>query len=204
MVHEAGFFVRSILLALTLNLGLVRDSGGYFTPLYSRHILTKREQGRGLALNNRLIFGTTALGLLMIANSFNGFNPAMGANQSVQEVVEAKQPSMTTEEYVRNYFSDIPVMIEVARCESRFRQHQTSGNVLRGEKNPLDRGVMQINEHYHGEDAERLGFDILTIEGNTAYARYLYDKYGVRPWKSSAACWAKTLAYDNFITDRTD
>ena len=120
------------------------------------------------------------------------------------EQVEKAQNSITAEEYVRNYFSDISVMVEVARCESRFRQYDKTGGVLRGEVNSLDRGVMQINEHYHGEDSLKLGYDILTIEGNTAYARYLYEKYGLRPWKSSSSCWGKTLAYSKFISNRSN
>lgn len=107
--------------------------------------------------------------------------------------------SITVEEYVRDYFSDIPILIEVARCESRFRQHDSEGGILRGEENFLDRGVMQINEYYHDEDSKKLGFDILTLEGNTAYARYLFEKYGVRPWKPSSRCWGKTAAYSEFI-----
>ena len=111
----------------------------------------------------------------------------------------AVRKNMTVEEYVRKYFSDIPVMAEIAKCESRFRQHDSDGNVLRGEKNSLDRGVMQINEYFHNEDSEKLGFDILTLEGNTAYARYLFEKYGVKPWKSSGKCWGKTVAYSDYI-----
>lgn len=125
------------------------------------------------------------------------------------EVIEIKQTlpgskkdesvkKMTVEEYVKSYFSDIPVMAEVARCESHFRQHDKEGNVLRGEKNSLDRGVMQINEYYHNETAEKLGFDILTLEGNTAYARYLFEKYGLNPWKSSSKCWGRTVAYSEY------
>jgi hypothetical protein len=108
------------------------------------------------------------------------------------------EKKMTVEEYVRNYFSDIPVMIEIAKCESRFRQYDKGGDVLRGEKNLLDRGVMQINEYFHNEDSEKLGYDILTLEGNTAYARYLFEKYGVKPWVSSSACWGKTVAYSKY------
>jgi len=97
--------------------------------------------------------------------------------------------TMSTEEYIREYFSDIPVMIEIARCESRFRHYGRSGEVLRGEVVPEDRGVMQVNEYYHLKTANRLGFDIYTIEGNTSYARYLYEKQGTRPWRSSSKCW---------------
>jgi hypothetical protein len=147
----------------------------------------------------------------MIASSITGFNGVPYAPSVPPEIIEVRdtppvenkkisdEKKMTVEEYVRNYFSDIPVMIEIARCESRFRQTDGSGDVLRGEKNNLDRGVMQINEYFHNEDSVKLGYDILTIEGNTSYARYLFDKYGVRPWKSSAKCWGKTAAYSEFI-----
>lgn len=166
---------------------------------------------KGLKLNNRLIFQTTALGLIMIASNISGFSGASFVpNVLPPEVIEIKETlpsenkkvaikkSMTVEEYVRNYFSDVPVMVEIARCESRFRQHDKEGDVLRGEVNDLDRGVMQINEYYHNEDSEKLGYNIMTIEGNTAYARYLFEKYGVRPWKSSIKCWGGTVAYTEY------
>lgn len=149
------------------------------------------------------------MGLMMIATNFTGFvAPAMPAVSPAPEIVETlpnenKKYSVnrviTAEEYVRSYFSDIPVMVEVARCESRFRHYDKDGDILRGEKNNSDRGVMQINEFYHNENSEKLGFDILTLEGNTSYARYLFEKYGLKPWKSSAKCWGKTVAYSDFI-----
>ena len=57
---------------------------------------------------------------------------------------------------------------------------------------------MQINEYYHNQNSDKLGYDILTLEGNTAYARYLFEKYGVKPWISSAKCWNKTVAYSEY------
>jgi hypothetical protein len=89
-------------------------------------------------------------------------------------------------------------MIEIAKCESRFRQYDKNGDVLHGEGNPLDRGVMQINEYYHDQDSSKLGYDILTLEGNTAYARVLFEKYGIKPWLSSFKCWGRTIAYSNY------
>ena len=89
---------------------------------------------------------------------------------------------------VREYFSDIPVMIDVAYCESKFNQHGKDGNVLRGVVRD-DMRVMQINDYYHCETAEKLGIDLHTLEGNLAYARYLYNREGTRPWNSSAHCW---------------
>ena len=145
----------------------------------------------------------------MITSSLTGFGgsqaPALEtSNISLTETLPKEnkkseiEKNITVEEYVRNYFSDIPIMVEIARCESRFRQHDKSGEVLRGKVNTLDRGVMQINEYYHNDEADKLGFNLLTIEGNTAYARYLYEKYGVKPWKSSGPCWKKTVAYAHY------
>lgn len=95
---------------------------------------------------------------------------------------------------VREYFSDIPVMIQVARCESTFRHTLADGTVLRGRVDNRDTGVMQINTYYHGDTAEALGLDLEDFYDNMAYARDLYERQGVQPWSASAPCWSKTLA----------
>lgn len=99
--------------------------------------------------------------------------------------------SENVEQYINDYFADIPLMTHIAKCESRYRQLDSKGNVLKGEQNRYDVGVMQINELYHAEDAEKLGLDIYTLDGNAAFARYLYEKQGAKPWMASSACWAK-------------
>ncbi len=110
--------------------------------------------------------------------------------------------AQTVEQYVRQYFADTPVMIEVARCESHFKQFDKDGSIHRGVVNDQDLGVMQINEHYHGDTAKKLGLDLYTIQGNVAYAKYLYNKEGVQPWSSSSACWAKTQAYKDLAQNK--
>lgn len=117
-------------------------------------------------------------------------------NQFVQEKRNPKEIDtiMSTEEYVREYFKDIPIMIQIARCESTFRHLRRDGEVHRGRVNNSDVGVMQINEYYHLDTAEKKELDIHTIEGNTAYARDLYMRQGTQPWSSSKACWGK---YEN-------
>ncbi|KND49385.1 MAG: hypothetical protein AB198_02820 [Parcubacteria bacterium C7867-003] len=100
---------------------------------------------------------------------------------------------MSTEKYVRQYFKDIPIMIQIARCESTFRHLDDDGEIHRGRVNDADVGVMQINEFYHLETSEQKGIDIHTIEGNLAYARDLYERQGVQPWSSSKPCWGKYL-----------
>lgn len=116
--------------------------------------------------------------------------------------IETSEPSVTetvasdgtTEKIVREYFSDIPVMIQVARCESHFRHTLADGSVLRGEVDSADTGVMQINKRYHASKAAELGLDLDNIYDNMKYARYLYEKKGTQPWKASSPCWSRTLA----------
>lgn len=125
------------------------------------------------------------IGALMLYKAANG--------QVVQGAQTPAPASQTVEEYVREYYSDEPVLAEIARCESQFRQYDEKGVVLRGEVVSADIGIMQINERFHGSTAEVLGYDIKTIEGNLSYARYLYEKEGTKPWKPSQKCWGKKV-----------
>jgi len=117
----------------------------------------------------------------------------------IEEVKQDPEDFANTESYIRHYFADLPVLIDVAYCESTFRQHDKNGQVLRGKVNNSDVGVMQINLYYHSSDAQKLGYDLDTLEGNTAYARALYEKKGASPWVHSSDCWKKqptSLAYN--------
>ena len=109
--------------------------------------------------------------------------------------VAAKQvPLSNTEAIVRDYFSDIPVMAEVARCESGFRHTLSDGSVLTGRVNSADTGVMQINKRYHQTAAHAMDLNLDNIYDNMAYARHLYETQGIQPWSASAPCWNRTLA----------
>jgi hypothetical protein len=116
----------------------------------------------------------------------------LGGNSA--PAMQSMPQAQSVKEYVQTYFADEPIMIEIARCESTFQQYDKDGSVHRGVVNDQDVGVMQINEHYHKDIAEKLGLDIYTIQGNVAYAQYLYEKKGTAPWSSSKACWSKTKA----------
>jgi hypothetical protein len=95
-----------------------------------------------------------------------------------------------SEKLVRGYFKDIPVMIEIARCESDFRQFADSGDVLRSAGMI---GVFQFFESIHTTGAKALGFDLATLEGNLGYAKHVYETQGTTPWNGSSYCW-KTSA----------
>ncbi len=127
------------------------------------------------------------IGALMFFTAANG-----GGATSAPATIPQSQ---SVEEYVREFYTDTPVLAEIARCESRFRQYSQNGIVLRGEITPADVGIMQINERYHDAQAEKLGFDIRTIDGNLKYAEYLFEKEGTQPWSASAKCWSKTHAH---------
>jgi len=103
--------------------------------------------------------------------------------------VDVKTNSKTTKQLAMEYFSDTPVLADIAYCESGFTQFNPDGTVLRGRVNSADVGLMQINEKYHADTAIKLGINIYTLEGNMAYARYLYNTYGTDPWVYSAKCW---------------
>ena len=136
---------------------------------------------------------TTAI-VLLVSSLYGPANVAVAqdvSNSANTQSNTAVEKPITLESYVREYFVETPILAEVARCESTFRQVDNEGNVLRGKVNKSDVGLMQVNEYYHGERASDLGFDLLTVDGNLAYAKYLYNKEGVAPWSASAKCWKK-------------
>jgi hypothetical protein len=97
--------------------------------------------------------------------------------------------AVVVEKHVREFFKDAPVMIEIARCESKFRQYTDAGNVLRGGSSGGMVGVFQFFESIHVAAALKLGFDITTLEGNLGYARHVYTTQGTTPWNSAKSCW---------------
>ena len=85
-------------------------------------------------------------------------------------------------EQVFSTFADAPAMVAIARCESGIRQYSGNGMPLGGGSSGLYIGIFQISSG-HSSEAESMGMDIYTAEGNIAYAKYLYQKYGTVPWK---------------------
>ena len=107
--------------------------------------------------------------------------------QATTNILSASQKEL--ENKVRVYFKDDPILVDIARCESSFRQVDENGKILRGTVNKGDVGIMQINEYYHADKAKSLGLNLKTLEGNLAYAKYLYEQQGTQPWISSSKCW---------------
>lgn len=99
-------------------------------------------------------------------------------------IVEEVKPETETEKIQRlitETFPDAPIMIEIARCESGFRNVPSKTG---------DFGVFQINQVHLHRLAE-LGLDRTKIEDNIKYARMLYDEKGTQPWYMSKHCWSK-------------
>lgn len=116
-------------------------------------------------------------------------NTAKAVNQDLNAGVE---------EAVREYFADIPLMIEIAKAESKFRQFGKDGKPLQGIAVAEDTGVFQVNKTYHLARSKKLGYDIDTLAGNMAYARRLYEEQGAQPWVSSYPMWGKSPLAANF------
>ncbi len=125
-----------------------------------------------------------------VATASQGFSN-VNTDASAKKSTIILQDRKAVEKYLREQYADTPILVEIARCESEFSQFDKDGNVVRGIVNKADVGVMQINEKYHADAAEALGLNLHTIEGNVAYAKYLYSKEGSTPWKYSSKCWNK-------------
>jgi hypothetical protein len=121
------------------------------------------------------------------------FNQKQDRQDKQVEKVEESYPDNASTTTIRaileREFSDAPIMVDIAFCESKFRQMK-DGSVLRGIQNSQDVGVLQVNEHYHLNSSIKMGLNIHTLEGNIKYSRYLYDNQGTKPWNWSKPCWS--------------
>ena len=94
-------------------------------------------------------------------------------------------------EKVRQAFLDVPIMLEVARCESQYKI--TAHNTKLNKDGTTDGGIFQLNS-IHDEELSSLGLNKFDPEDNIRFARILYDRSGLRPWNSSKDCWGKHTA----------
>ena len=96
-------------------------------------------------------------------------------------VIEPGPDCVDVEAIVRAYWSDAPVMIEIARAESEFSP--TADN-----PNSTAKGLFQILDGTW-EDYGCQG-DVLDIQDNLACARLLYEESGTTPWNASKDKWS--------------
>lgn len=89
-----------------------------------------------------------------------------------QEVIDA----------IISHFPEEPVMVEVARCESKLNPS--------ADRKGIDGGLFQINQVHLPALAE-LGLNRYDLEDNLAYSRILYNEQGLGPWYMSRYCWGK-------------
>jgi hypothetical protein len=136
------------------------------------------------------LFTAGTVSAVQVPNTAYGYIASDSSDSIAREVT----PSNETERIVRSYFRDIPIMVEIARCESTFRHTLADGSVLQGRVDPDDTGVMQINKFFHEETATNMQLDLDDIYHNMAYARYLYETQGTQPWSASMPCWGSYVA----------
>jgi len=142
-----------------------------------------------------------AVGIMMLVSSVapaqatttsTSSAPVSTSTPKVVSVMKVEsEPQKTTKDLVREHFADLPIMVEIAKCESQFIQFDKDGSIHRGVINHADVGIFQINEYYHLKESKNKKMDIYTVEGNLEYARHLYENEGTEPWSASAPCWGK-------------
>ncbi len=176
--------------------GLLQYACSFF--ITGKRSLRWSDTHRVLTIKKRPIIGTlVTYGAVVLSTFVTVPNVAIEINDSVEiKTVELHTTLALSdvEHTVRAYFKDTPILADVAWCESRFVHIDPhTGTVKRGHMNASDLGVMQINEYYHGTTAREMGLDLSQLEDNLAYARYLYEREGTKPWNASRFCWQDNL-----------
>lgn len=130
----------------------------------------------GIGVGILISYALTARAEIIVYNA-----PEIETKEVVVEVVSETE-QQKVERLIREEFVDAPIMVEVARCESRFKN-------VPGELSD-DFGPFQINQ-VHLPELKTLGLDRSKIEDNIRFARILYNRNGLKDWENSRHCWSK-------------
>lgn len=134
-----------------------------------------------------LTISITAVFLLSVFTSLP-VSAEVNVLQPKGETSQAQGDNDGIRDKVEDVFGDDHVMVDVARCESSFRQFDADGDVLVNEESDAV-GIFQLLEDWHETAAENIGLSIYTVEGNIEYAKELYEVDGLKPWSPSSLCW---------------
>ena len=162
--------------------------------------LTARADDTASTTNATSSSATTTISIDLSASTASTSSPQASMATSSAAVATTTDATSTTptllvhtnvgiEDKVRAAFTDAPIMVIVAKCESRFRQYTDSGNVLYSGYNNGMVGIFQLYASIHQKAALAMGFDITSVDGNIGYAHHLYDSQGTDPWLDSFKCW---------------
>lgn len=128
------------------------------------------------------------VGLGLFATSVTPVAAQINVLQPKGETAAGSGSNEGIRDQVEDVFGDDHIMVDVARCESSFRQFNADGDVLVNEESDAI-GIFQLLEDWHAEPAEDIGLSIYTPEGNITYAKELYELDGLKPWSPSSLCW---------------
>jgi len=142
--------------------------------------------------------GKVIAGLSFIAGSIMGIY-GMGSAATSAQMVYADVPVPTAT------MPDIPVLDRIGDCESGQRnkegkpisgtatQFAKDGQVIlnANANHTVDIGKYMINNNVWGETATKMGDDLMTEQGNTNFAIWLFTNEGDSAWSDSASCWNK-------------
>jgi hypothetical protein len=130
---------------------------------------------------------------------------SLGARVTVRpkaETVRVEVRLTTTTPFLSGQLKRICACESTGNPNAEPTHFSSDGSVLRGRVNRKDVGMCQINLTYHEEEAERLGIDLFTTNGNIRYARWLYGRKGAQPWFWSRPCWGASASLRNEVHRR--
>ena len=92
------------------------------------------------------------------------------------------------------YEKEESVVRAVIGCESQLYGDAINHNLDKNGKIwSTDHSWLQINDYYHTKPMKDLGLDIENKWDALEYGFVLMKKEGLKPWKSSKACWSKII-----------
>lgn len=88
---------------------------------------------------------------------------------------------------------DYQTFVAVMMCESSFQPYAENTQTHQSGVVSTDYSLMQVNDFYHGKQAEAMGLNIRDPRDNVIYAIQLMEREGLKPWSPSKKCWSNKI-----------
>lgn len=95
--------------------------------------------------------------------------------------------------YAKKYQVSSKKMLAIISCESQNDPNSVNENIRKGKVWSRDRGLMQLNDFFQKDEAEKMGLSIYNMEDNVEFGAYLMSKQGTIPWSASRKCWSRAV-----------
>lgn len=141
--------------------------------------------------------------LAILAEKLAQLSVVLGLLSTALAAIPSNEIIIEPPRHETDIWAGYPLLKAICACESSSAhpwnepRQFINGKPLWSLAGTPDVGACQISLKYHATTTYLMELDVMnSFEDNVAYAKYLFDKEGTKPWRASQKCWQRWIDAD--------